>query len=53
MDNIFATMLLQRHSLYFDMQHDHILNKLNFNLLTPGSGASAGKIFAACVIPFY
>ena len=32
------------------MQQDHVLNKLNFDLLTPrvgwGGGGSAGKIFA-------
>ena len=30
----------------FDMQHDNILNKLNFNLLTPRPWGSAGEIFA-------
>ena len=33
----------------FDMQHDHVRKKLNFNLLTPrggGGGGAAGKIFA-------
>ena len=46
------------------MQYDHVLKKLNFNLLTPrvggggGGGGSAGIIFAtmlhvaAPVIPF-
>ena len=32
------------HSLYFDMQHDHVLKKLNFDLFTPtpGSGVEGG-----------
>ena len=33
----------------FDMQHDNVLKKFNFNLLTPralGGGGSAGEIFA-------
>ena len=39
----------------FDMQSDHVLKKLNFNLLTPGSGdggerGSAVKIFATMVM---
>ena len=38
------------------MQYDHVLKKLNFNLVTPrvrgGGGGSAGIIFAASVIPF-
>ena len=39
----------------FDMQSDHVLKKLNFDLLTPGSGdggerGSAGKIFATMVL---
>ena len=34
------------------MQHDHILKKLNFDLLTPspGSGISVGKIFATMLL---
>ena len=28
------------------MQYDHVLKKLNFNLLTTGLGGSAGIIFA-------
>ena len=37
------------------MQSDHVLKKLNFDLLTPGSGdggewGSAGKIFATMVM---
>ena len=43
------------------MQHDHVVKKLNLNLLTPrvGGGGSAGIIFAtmlhvaAPLIPFY
>ena len=40
------------------MQHDNVLKKLNFDLLTlGGGGGSAGKIIAAMliyfVIPFY
>ena len=43
------------------MQHDHILKKLNFDLLTPrvkggggggGVGGSAGKIFANMLLHF-
>ena len=37
------------------MQSDHVLEKLNFDLLTPGSGdggerGSAGKIFATMLL---
>ena len=44
--------LFSSKSICFDMQHDHILNKLNFNLLTPtpGSGASASKIYATILL---
>ena len=44
------------HSLYFDMQHDHVLKKLNFDLLTPHPGlgviwvGSACKIFATMLL---
>ena len=31
-----------RDSLLFDMQHDHVLKKLNFDLLTPTPGSGAG-----------
>ena len=40
------------------MQYDHVLKKLNFNLLTPGGGVFVGIIFAtmlnvaAPVIPY-
>ena len=39
----------------FDMLSDHVLKKLNFDLLIPGSGdggerGSAGKIFATMVL---
>ena len=40
------------------MHHDHILNKTNFDLLTPsvrlggGGGGSAGKIFATMLLNF-
>ena len=38
------------HSLKFDMQHDHTLKKLNFDIFTPpsrvGEEGSAGKMFA-------
>ena len=27
---------------YFDMQHDHVLKKLNFDLLTPTPGSGGG-----------
>ena len=29
----------------FNMQHDHVLTKINFEFLTLGSGWSTGKIF--------
>ena len=35
MGKIFATWLLHCDSLLFDMQHDHVLKNLNFDLLTP------------------
>ena len=31
-----------RDSLKLDMQHDHVLKKLNFHLLTPTPGHSGG-----------
>ena len=43
------------------MQHDHVLKKLNFDLLTPssrvvedvgGGGGAAGKIFATTLLYF-
>ena len=42
-------------SIYFDMQSDHVLKKLNFDLLTPGSGdgverGSSGKTFATMLL---
>ena len=42
-------------SISFGMQSDHVLEKLNFDLLTPGSGeggelGSAGKIFATMLL---
>ena len=45
-----------RDSLKFDMQHDHVLIKWSFDLLTisPGLGAgvgwSAGKIFSTMLL---
>ena len=35
------------------MQHEHILKKLNFDLLTPSPrvGGSAGKLFAIMLVP--
>ena len=41
-----------RDSLYFDMHRDHILKKLNLNLLTlsPESGMTVGKIFATVLL---
>ena len=41
--------------IQFGMQSDHVLEKLNFDLLTPGSGdggerGSAGKIFATMLL---
>ena len=42
-----------RHSLLFDMQHDHVLKKLNFDIFTPtpvrGRGYT-GKIFAIILL---
>ena len=43
MGNIFATMLLHYDSLKFDMQHDIVLKRLNFDLLTPVVGGSMGR----------
>ena len=43
---LFATMF----PFYFDMQHDLVLIKLNFNLLTQPQGQSAGKIFATMLL---
>ena len=39
-------------SIPFNMQHDHVLKKLNFELLTPttGEGRSVGKIFATMLL---
>ena len=43
-------------SIYFGMQHDHVLKKLNFDLLIPqgrgrgGGRGSAGKIFATILL---
>ena len=42
-------------SIQFGMQSDHVLEKLNFDLLTPGSGdwgdrGSADKIFATMLL---
>ena len=44
-----------RDSIQFGLQSDHVLEKLNFDLLTPGSGDggerdSAGKIFATMLL---
>ena len=45
-----------RDSLNFDMQHVHVLKKLNFDLLTPSPGSgggvsgSQGKIFASMLL---
>ena len=44
-----------RDSFLFGMQSDQVLEKLNFDLLTPGSGdggewGSAGKIFATMLL---
>ena len=45
------------HSLYFAMQHDHVLKKLNLDLLTPPPGSrwgcrgrSADKIYATMLL---
>ena len=42
-------------SIYFGMQSTHVLEKFNFDLLTPESGdgderGSAGKIFATMLL---
>ena len=39
MGKIFATMLLHFVIPFFDMQHDHVLKKSNFDLLTPTPGS--------------
>ena len=44
-----------RDSFKFGMQSDHVLEKLNFDLLTPGSGdggerGSTGKIYATMLL---
>ena len=36
-------MLLHFDSLLFDMQHDHVLKRLNFDLLTKSPGSGEGK----------
>ena len=44
---IFGTLLLLSNSLEFDMHYEHVLKKLNFDLVTPSvREVSAGKIFA-------
>ena len=37
-------------SFKYDLQHDHVLKKLNFDLLTPppGSGAGGGCVQNIC-----
>ena len=49
--NLFATMLLHL-VIHFDMQNDHVLKKLNFDLMTlsPGSDVSASKILATMLL---
>ena len=40
-------------SIPFNMQHDHVLKKLNFELFTPTTGwggGSVGKIFATMLL---
>ena len=40
-----------RDSLQFDMQHDHVLKKLTFDLLTPSpGGGGTGKIFGTMLL---
>ena len=50
-----------RDSIYFDMHHDHVLKKLNFDLFIPspgslgvcvGGGGAAGKIVATVLLHF-
>ena len=52
--NICYNVAVFPHSLEFYMQHDHVLNRLNFDLLTrpPGLevGGALGKIFAAMLL---
>ena len=46
-----ATMLLYFESIYFDMQYDHVLKKLNFDLLSlrsDGGWGAAGKYLLPC-----
>ena len=50
-----ATTFLHFDSNLFNMQLDHVLKRLNSDLLTPGSGngderGSAGKIFATMLL---
>ena len=35
----------------FDMQHDHVLKKLNFYLLTPSPRVVGGALLAKCLLP--
>ena len=45
MGKIFVIMLWYciRHSPLFDMQYDHVLKKLNFDLLTPSDQGVGGR----------
>ena len=41
-----------RDSHYMDMQHDHVLEKLNFDLLTPSLGWGLGGLQAKYLLPY-
>ena len=42
MGKTFASMMLHCDSNKFDMKHDHVLKKLNFEILTPVQGSGRG-----------
>ena len=49
-----TTMILHSQSLLFDMQRDHVLKELNFDLLTqsPGFGGFHGQNICCHVVVF-
>ena len=53
MQNIWYHVAIFLDSFLFDMQHDHVLKKWNFDRLTPWvRGGSASKIFATMLLYF-
>ena len=48
---IFATMLLNCDYILFDMQHDHVLKKLNFDLLIPPPGLGWEGMWVKYLLP--